>query len=89
VLAHVTVAERKPNPEDFPGIPSERLVAGSVVFSPPPGRGNVGKPLRLVEVCSGRNLARHPEGPDWNRERSSASVLHSKRARLSSALISA
>ena len=32
---YVTVAERKPTAEDFPGAPPENLVAGSVVFSPP------------------------------------------------------
>jgi sulfatase modifying factor 1 len=32
---YVTVAERKPRAEDFPGAPAENLVAGSVVFSPP------------------------------------------------------
>ncbi len=29
---YVTVAERKPRPEDYPGAPPEKLVAGSVVF---------------------------------------------------------
>ena len=32
---YVTIAERKPRPEDYPGAPPENLVAGSVVFSPP------------------------------------------------------
>jgi formylglycine-generating enzyme required for sulfatase activity len=32
---YVTVAERVPAPEDYPGAPPESLVAGSVVFSPP------------------------------------------------------
>ena len=32
---HVTVAERPPRPEDFPGAPAENLVAGSIVFTPP------------------------------------------------------
>ena len=34
---YVTVAERKPRQEDFPDAPPENLVAGSVVFTPPPG----------------------------------------------------
>jgi formylglycine-generating enzyme required for sulfatase activity len=33
---YVTVAERKPTREEFPTAPEENLVAGSVVFSPPP-----------------------------------------------------
>src|SRR5438445_11235790 len=32
---YVTIAERKPNPKDFPGVPEENLVPGSIVFSPP------------------------------------------------------
>src|SRR4026209_957604 len=32
--AYVTVAERTPRAEDFPGAPAENLVAGSVVFAP-------------------------------------------------------
>src|SRR4030095_13312451 len=32
---YVTIAERKPNPKDFPGVPAETLVPGSIVFSPP------------------------------------------------------
>ena len=35
---YVTVAERAPRPEDFPGVPRDKLVAGSVVFTPPPAR---------------------------------------------------
>src|SRR3954469_18384055 len=35
---YVTVAERKPNAEDFPSAPPENLVPGSVVFMPPPGK---------------------------------------------------
>src|SRR6516165_230662 len=32
---YITVAERKPKAEDFPGAPPENLVPGAVVFSPP------------------------------------------------------
>ena len=32
---YVTLAERTPRAEEFPGVPPEKLVAGSVVFSPP------------------------------------------------------
>ena len=32
---YVTVAERTPRAEDFPGAPRENLVPGGVVFSPP------------------------------------------------------
>ncbi len=32
---YVTVAERKPDPKDFPGAPAQNLVPGSIVFTPP------------------------------------------------------
>ena len=32
---YVTIAERKPDPKDFPGVPEEKLVPGSVVFTAP------------------------------------------------------
>jgi len=32
--AYVTMAERKPDPKDFPGVPVEKLLAGSLVFTP-------------------------------------------------------
>jgi formylglycine-generating enzyme required for sulfatase activity len=32
---YVTIAERKPEAKDFPGVPEEKLVAGAAVFSPP------------------------------------------------------
>ena len=32
--SYVTVAERVPRPEDFPGAPPENLVPGSIVFKP-------------------------------------------------------
>ena len=35
---YVTVAERTPRAEDFPACRREKLVAGSVVFTPPPSR---------------------------------------------------
>ena len=35
MTGYVTVSERTPRAEDFPGAPPENLVAGSVVFAPP------------------------------------------------------
>src|SRR5688572_29827732 len=32
---YVTVAERKPEAKDYPGVPPGKLVAGSIVFHPP------------------------------------------------------
>lgn len=59
---YVTVAERTPRAEDYPGAPPENLVAGSVVFTPP------GKDVPLVDhyqwwaYVHGADW-RHPEGP--------------------------
>jgi formylglycine-generating enzyme required for sulfatase activity len=40
---YLTVAERAPNPADFPGVPRDALVAGSSVFTP------TGRPVPLHE----------------------------------------
>jgi len=59
---YVTVAERTPRAEDYPGALPGKLVAGSVVFSPP------GHPVALNNQFQWWNYApganwRHPEGP--------------------------
>ncbi len=59
---YVTVAEKKPDARDLPGVPVENLVAGAVVFTPPKGPvplDNVGNWWRFVPGASWR----HPEGP--------------------------
>ena len=65
---YVTVAERKPRAEDFPGAAPESLVPGSIVFTPPAG------PVPLLDGTGGAHLQwwayvpsaswRHPEGPE-------------------------
>jgi sulfatase modifying factor 1 len=60
--SYVTVAERAPKPEDFPGAPPENLVAGSVVFSPPDAAVPLDNHLRWWSYVKGANW-RHPEGP--------------------------
>lgn len=64
---YVTVAERPPRPEDFPGAPPDSLVAGSIVFTPPaesvPLRDATGTAhLRWWSYVPGA-CWRHPEGP--------------------------
>jgi len=59
---YVTVAERKPDPKDFPGAPPENLVPGSVVFTPPAGPVNLENQYAWWEYIPGANW-RHPEGP--------------------------
>lgn len=59
---YVTVAERKPDPKEFPGVPPDKLVPGSIVFTPP------AHPVPLDDVSQwwsyvpGANW-RHPDGP--------------------------
>jgi formylglycine-generating enzyme required for sulfatase activity len=59
---YVTVAERKPRAEDYPGALPEKLVAGSVVFSPPDHPVELDNHFRWWDYVPGANW-RHPEGP--------------------------
>lgn len=59
---YVTVAERKPTREEFPDALEENLVAGSVVFSPPPGPVPLDNHYRWWSYVPGANW-RHPTGP--------------------------
>ena len=59
---YVTVAERKPRPEDFPGAPPENLVAGAVVFSPPDHMVPLNDHYQWWSYVNGANW-RHPTGP--------------------------
>jgi formylglycine-generating enzyme required for sulfatase activity len=60
---YITVAERTPTAEEFPGAPAENLVAGSLVFSPPLGRVSLDEPLSWWRYVPGASW-RHPQGPD-------------------------
>ena len=59
---YITVAERKPRAEDFPGAPPENLVAGSVVFSPPDHEVPLNDHYQWWAYIHGANW-RHPQGP--------------------------
>jgi formylglycine-generating enzyme required for sulfatase activity len=60
---YVTVAERQPDPKDFPGAPPEKLVPGAIVFKPPPGEVPLDNHFVWWDYAPGANW-RHPEGPD-------------------------
>ena len=62
---YVTVAERKPRAEDFPGAPPENLVAGAVVFSPPDHAVPLDNHFQWWSYVPGANW-RHPTGPKSN-----------------------
>ena len=60
---YVTVAEQTPRAEDFPGVPPEELVAGSVVFSPPHHAVPLNDHFQWWSYVDGASW-RHPLGPD-------------------------
>ena len=59
---YVTVAERRPDPKEFPNAPPEMLVPGSVVFNPPPGEVTLENHYIWWKWTPGASW-RHPEGP--------------------------
>lgn len=61
-IGYITVAERKPRAEDFPGAPPENLIAGSVVFSPPDHAVPLDNHFQWWNYIHGANW-RHPLGP--------------------------
>jgi formylglycine-generating enzyme required for sulfatase activity len=64
---YVTVAEQKPTQAEFPTVPPESLVAGSIIFTPTP------EPVPLEGYAQWWSYAagacwKHPKGPDSNLE---------------------
>jgi sulfatase modifying factor 1 len=73
---YVTLAERAPRAEDFPGAPPENLVAGSVVFSPPDHPVKLNDHFQWWSYVKGANW-RHPEGPKSTiKDRGNFPVVH-------------
>ena len=64
---YVTVAERVPRAEDYPGARPEKLVADSVVFTPPI-RGATRQSFPLVELRHRRRLATSRGSPQLDRQ---------------------
>jgi formylglycine-generating enzyme len=60
---YVTVAERVPLAEDFPGAPPENLIAGSTIFTPTNGPVPLTNHYRWWRYEGGANW-KHPLGPD-------------------------
>ena len=58
---YVTVAERSPNPADYPGVDPSFLVPGSLVFHRPPHRVDLRNPRAWWRYVPGASW-RHPEG---------------------------
>ena len=60
---YVTTAERAPSPDDFPGVSPDKLVPGSLVFTPPLTKDPPpDQPLSWWQFVPGANW-RHPDGP--------------------------
>nr|WP_225741366.1 formylglycine-generating enzyme family protein [Halorussus halophilus] len=62
---YTTLAEREPNPDDYPGADPDDLVPGSAVFRQPDGPVDLRNPSNWWEYVSGANW-RQPLGPDSN-----------------------
>jgi len=60
---YVTIAERPPKAEDFPGAPPENLVPGGLVFTPPDGPVPLTNHYAWWAYVPGADW-RHPTGPD-------------------------
>lgn len=59
---YLTLAERAPNPQDYPQADPALLVPGSAVFRQPPHRVDLRNPGNWWEYMPGANW-QHPEGP--------------------------
>lgn len=59
---YLTVAERPLNAKDYPGVASDKLVAGSAVFTPPTHPVSLNYPLVWWIYVGGANW-KHPKGP--------------------------
>lgn len=57
---YITVAERPLNAKDYPGVPADKLVPGSAVFSPPSHKVSLDDPLQWWQYVAGANW-RHPK----------------------------
>ena len=59
---YVTIAEKTPTAEDFPGAPPENLYAGGVVFTPPNHAVSLNDHFQWWRYVKGADW-RHPTGP--------------------------
>jgi len=59
---YITVAEQKPTEAEFPGVPAEKLVAGSVVFTPPRQKVQLDDISQWWSYQNGADW-KHPLGP--------------------------
>ena len=62
---YLTIAERQPDPKDYPGVPRGDLVPGSGVFTPPKSLASLANALAWWRYVPKASWA-HPEGPASN-----------------------
>lgn len=73
---YVTLAERVPNPKDYPDAKPELLIPASVVFQKPPHRVDLRNIYNWWQYIPGANW-RHPEGPGSSiKKREKHPVVH-------------
>ncbi len=73
---YLTVAERQPDPKDFPGVPPDKLVPGSAVFHATSHPVSFDDPLQWWHYMAGASW-NHPEGPGSDiRDRLDHPVVH-------------
>ena len=58
---YVTIAERKPDAKLFPGVPEDKLVPGSIVFTPQPDTTDLSDHMQWWSYVPGASW-QHPEG---------------------------
>ena len=58
---YITVAERPLDPKDYPGVPVDRLVPGSAVFTPTSQKVSLNDPMQWWQYINGASW-RHPKG---------------------------
>lgn len=58
----ITVAERPPDPADFPNVPRHELITGSAVFAPPDEKVSLSDPFQWWRYVAGASWL-HPQGP--------------------------
>ena len=56
-----TVAEKELDPADFPGVPADKLVPGSAVFTPPNHKVSLDDPMQWWQYVNGANW-KQPKG---------------------------
>jgi formylglycine-generating enzyme len=72
----VTVAERAPDPESYPGARQDMLIPASTVFRKPPHRVDLGNHFNWWSYVPGADW-RHPQGPGSSiRKRPDHPVVH-------------